>query len=110
MMSVKDSSIWELLNEYADIRDGLEDTLQSFENLQFEVTSALEDIQDEIDTLKEHRQYAAPGLSGSNGPNIQNKRMSMYHVGFLLIAKHRTLFISTSVGMGSNHPADSNNL
>lgn len=54
MMSVKDSSIWELLNEYADIRDGLEDTLQSFENLQFEVSSTLGDIQDEIDTLKEH--------------------------------------------------------
>lgn len=53
-MSIKDSSIWELLEEYADIRDGLEDTLQSFDILQSEVTSALEDIQDEIDTLKEH--------------------------------------------------------
>ncbi|MDC7290255.1 hypothetical protein NXH76_20905 [Blautia schinkii] len=51
-MSVKEDSIWDLLDEYADIRDGLEDTLQSFQILHYELSCAMDDIRDEIDALE----------------------------------------------------------
>lgn len=54
MMSVKDDSIWDLLGEYADIRDGLEDTLQSFQILHYEISCAMDDISDDIGELEGH--------------------------------------------------------
>ena len=71
MLSIKDASIWELLDEYADIRDELEDTLQSFEILQFELASAMEDIQDELDHLKEHLSKCSSRLIRFKGPKYQ---------------------------------------
>lgn len=53
-MSIKDAPVWELLEDYADIRDELDDPLRLFEILQFELTNALDDIQDELDNLNTH--------------------------------------------------------
>ena len=53
-MTVKEDSIWDLLNAYADIRDELEDTLESFQILHNEVSCAMDDISDEIAVLEEH--------------------------------------------------------
>lgn len=71
MMSIKDASIWDLLDEYADIRDELEDTLRSYEILQYELTSAMEDIQDELDILKEHLSKCSSRLIRFKGPKYQ---------------------------------------
>ncbi len=46
--------IWGLLNEYADIRDELEDALLSFQILQEEIEFAMEDITEELTALNEH--------------------------------------------------------
>lgn len=70
-MSIKDAAIWDLLDEYADIRDELEDTLESFEILQFEMASAMEDIQDELDQLKEHLSKCSSRLIRFKGPKQQ---------------------------------------
>lgn len=70
-MSIKDAAIWDLLDEYADIRDELEDTLQSFEILQFEMVSAMEDIQDELDQLKEHLSKSSSRLIRFKGSKQQ---------------------------------------
>ena len=46
--------LWDTLNEYADIQDELEDALQSFEYLEFELRSALDDIHDQLEELQSH--------------------------------------------------------
>ena len=48
------ADIWNLLYEYADIRDELEDTLTSFQQLHKEIEYAMEDITDELESLQEH--------------------------------------------------------
>lgn len=50
----RDTSIWDLLYEYADIRDELEDALLSFRELHAEIEYAMEDITDELERLQEH--------------------------------------------------------
>ena len=52
--SPQHAQIWELLNEYADIRDELEDTLSSFQELRSELETALEDVSEELDGLACH--------------------------------------------------------
>lgn len=47
-------TLWDTLNEYADIQDELLDTLQSFEYAEFELRSALDDIRDQLESLQEH--------------------------------------------------------
>lgn len=53
-MSIKEDSIWYMLDEYADIRDELESALQSFQILHYEISCAMDDICDEIEELEEH--------------------------------------------------------
>lgn len=48
------ADIWNLLYEYADIRDELEDALLSFRELHAEIEYAMEDISDELENLQEH--------------------------------------------------------
>lgn len=54
MQNQHQKEIWELLDEYADIRDELEDTLNSFRYLKADIEFALEDITDELKLLQEH--------------------------------------------------------
>ena len=51
---MRQSGIWDLLEEYMDIRDELEGTLDSFRWLQDEIRFAMEDISDELETLQSH--------------------------------------------------------
>ena len=48
------ADLWNLLYEYADIRDELEDALLSFRELHAEIEYAMEDITDELENLQEH--------------------------------------------------------
>ncbi len=48
--------IWGLLNDYADIRDELEDALQTFQVLQEDIEFAMEEITEELAALNEHLQ------------------------------------------------------
>ena len=48
------TSIFDLLYEYADIRDELEDALLSFRELHADIECAMEDITDELERLQEH--------------------------------------------------------
>ncbi len=48
------SEIWGLLNDYADIRDELEDALLSFQALHAEIEFAMQDITEELTALNEH--------------------------------------------------------
>ena len=48
------SSIWDLLSDYADIRDELEGTLDSIRILYGDLELAMEDIADELDAIEEH--------------------------------------------------------
>ena len=50
----RNDSIWDLLYEYADIRDELEDALLSFRELHADIEYAMEDITDELERLQEH--------------------------------------------------------
>lgn len=52
--SPQHAQIWELLNEYADIRDELEDALASFQELKAELETALEDVSQELDEILSH--------------------------------------------------------
>lgn len=66
------ADIWNLLYEYADIRDELEDTLISFQQLHQEIEYAMEDITDELESLQEH-------LSKCNGKLIRFRNPQRNH-------------------------------
>ena len=53
-MEEKKRTVWDILNEYGDIRDELEDTLTSFRFMKEELESAMEDIADELDSIDRH--------------------------------------------------------
>lgn len=48
------SRIWDLISDYADIRDELEEALDSIRILYGDLELAMEDISDELDTIEEH--------------------------------------------------------
>ena len=48
------SRIWDLLSDYADIRDELESALDSIRILYGDLELAMEDITDELDAIEEH--------------------------------------------------------
>ena len=48
------ADIWDMLYEYADIRDELEDTLTSIRLLHEEMECAMVDITEELEHLHEH--------------------------------------------------------
>ncbi len=69
------SDIWDLLYEYADIRDELEDTLLSFKELHAEIEYAMEEITDELENLQEHLAKCSERLV-----RFRNPRHSQYEV------------------------------
>ena len=48
------SRIWDLISDYADIRDELEDALDSFRILYGDLELAMEDLAGELDAIEEH--------------------------------------------------------
>ena len=48
------SRIWNLISDYADIRDELEDAIDSFRILYEDMELAMKDISDELDDIEEH--------------------------------------------------------
>ena len=48
------SRIWDLISDYADIRDELEDALDSFRILYGDLELAMGDIGSELDAIEEH--------------------------------------------------------
>lgn len=48
------SRIWNLISDYADIRDELEGALDSIRILYGDLELAMEDIADELDAIEEH--------------------------------------------------------
>ena len=48
------SRIWDLISDYADIRDELESALDSIRILYGDLELAMEDIADELDAIEEH--------------------------------------------------------
>ena len=70
----KTDNIWDLLYDYADIRDELEDALLTFECIHAEVESALEDLRDELENVQEHLEASSKHLHRFRGPAYQNRR------------------------------------
>lgn len=48
------SGIWDLISDYADIRDELEGALDSIRILYGDLELAMEDIADELDAIEDH--------------------------------------------------------
>jgi len=71
----RQGELWELLNDYADIRDELEDALLSVQNLQEEIEFAMEDITEELAALNEHLHACDSRLM-----RFRNPRNSQYNV------------------------------
>ena len=46
-------SVWDVFEEYADVRDDLEYLLDSYDILQEDIRIAMEDITDELDRLRQ---------------------------------------------------------
>ena len=46
-------SIWDVFNEYADVREDLEYLLDSYDVLQDDIRIAMEDITDELDEIRQ---------------------------------------------------------
>ena len=46
-------SVWDMFEEYADVRDDLEYLLDSYDLLQEDIRIAMEDITDELDGLRQ---------------------------------------------------------
>ena len=51
MKTAKGLTIWDVFNEYADVRDDLEDILLSYECLQSEIGDAMDTISEELEAL-----------------------------------------------------------
>ena len=46
-------SVWDVFNEYADVREDLECLLDSYDILQYDIRIAMEDITDELDEIRQ---------------------------------------------------------
>lgn len=76
---IKTDDIWELLYDYADIRDELEDALLTLECIHTEVESALEDLRDELETVQEHLEASSKYRFRSPAHrNCRNIREALY--------------------------------
>lgn len=73
-MPMKPPEIFDLLEEYADIRDELEDTMQSFEILASDIGLAMDDIRDELETLQEHLDRCSNRLIRFRGASRYEQR------------------------------------
>lgn len=66
--------IWDLLYDYADIREELEDALLTLECIHTDVESALEDLRDELETVQEHLEASSKRLYRFRSPTHRNCR------------------------------------
>lgn len=46
-------SVWDVFNEYADVREDLECLLDSYDTLQDDIRTAMDDITDELDEIRQ---------------------------------------------------------
>lgn len=53
-MAEKKPTLWEVLNEYADVRDELQDILESFSILIDDINLAMGDISEDLDRIYKH--------------------------------------------------------
>ena len=53
-MAEDELTVWDVFNEYADIRDELEDSIGSFNSVIEDIRAALVDLDDELDEIREH--------------------------------------------------------
>ena len=53
-MAEKKPTLWEVLNEYADVRDELQDILESFSILIEDINLAMGDISEDLDRIQKH--------------------------------------------------------
>lgn len=67
---MRQSGVWDLLEEYMDIRDELEETLDSFRCLQDELQFAIEDISGELESLQLHMEKVSSQLKRFKSPQI----------------------------------------
>lgn len=67
---IRHAQIWELLNTYADIRDGLEDALLSFQVLYADIEYAMEEITGELEDLQERLDACSGRLKRFRSPRI----------------------------------------
>ena len=61
------SRIWDLLYDYADIRDELESALDSIRSLYEDLETAVWDIGGELDTIEEHLSKTSRSLKSFRG-------------------------------------------
>ena len=52
-MAEDELTVWDVFNEYADIRDELEDSIGSFNSVIEDIQAALVDLDDELDEIRE---------------------------------------------------------
>ena len=77
---IRHADIWNLLYEYADIRDELEDTLTSFRLLHEEMECAMIDITEELEQLHGHLARCSGRLIRFRDPQ-NNQYMSVKEQG-----------------------------
>ena len=65
---IRHAQIWDLLYTYADIRDGLEDALLSFQELHAEIEYAMEGITEELESLQERLDECSGRLKRFRSP------------------------------------------
>ena len=65
---VMHSRIWDLLFDYADIREELEDALSSIMTLYEELESAIEDIGSDLEDIENHLSATGKTLRRYRGP------------------------------------------
>ena len=70
------AKIWDLLSDYADIRDELEDAFGSIRLLYEELDLALTDIGDELDDIEAHISSVSRSLRRFQCPGDQNTPVS----------------------------------
>lgn len=68
----KMDDIWDLLYDYADIRDELEDALLTLECIHADVECALEDLRDELEAVQEHLEASSKRLYRFRSPAHRN--------------------------------------
>ena len=54
MIEKEKMTVWDVFNNYADIRDELEDAMESFSFFMEDVQTALMDLNDELEQIRSH--------------------------------------------------------
>lgn len=67
---MRQSGVWDLLEEYMDIRDELEETLDSIELLQDDISAAMDGINEQLENLQEHMDTVSRKLRRFKTPRV----------------------------------------